>query len=223
MNKNRPIKLQRTSSSDLYCYKLFWIFFLGSLFGVIWETFYCFITQGFFECRWGVIYGPFNPVYGFGAVILTIILNKISHYRDLWIFLICTVIGGAYEYLCSYIQEKFFGTISWNYDNMKFNFNGRTNLLYSFFWGILGLIWVKEFYPVLKKLINRISIKTLRPLTIILAIYMALNILISSLAVLRQTQRIHGEPANNSLSKFLDYKYPDEYLRKIYPNMKTVS
>lgn len=213
---------KKSFSANLNFYKIFWVFFLGSFFGVVWETLYCLVTAGHMECRWGLIHGPFNPVYGFGAVLFTIILNKISHYRDLWIFLICTVCGGAFEYLCSFTQEKIFGTISWNYTDMKFNFAGRTNLLYSFFWGILGLLWVKEFYPRLSTLIEKFPSRFGKVLTYVALIYMILNIVLSSLAVERQTQRLHGKPANTTLAKVLDDLYPDEFLKKIYPNMKTI-
>lgn len=49
-------------ASGLNFYKLFWIFLIGSFFGVVAETLWCFIVQHKFEIRWGLIYGPFNPV-----------------------------------------------------------------------------------------------------------------------------------------------------------------
>lgn len=48
-------------------YKLFWIFFIGCFLGVVIETIWCLITRGHYESRTGLIYGPLNLVYGFGA------------------------------------------------------------------------------------------------------------------------------------------------------------
>ena len=47
-------------------YKLFWVFFIGCFAGVVLETIYCLIQRGHYESRVGLIYGPFNLVYGIG-------------------------------------------------------------------------------------------------------------------------------------------------------------
>lgn len=228
MIKNRPLKISygKNCPSGLSFYKLFWIFLFGGLLGVIWETLYCFVSEGVLDCRWGLIYGPFNPVYGFGAVVLTLVLNKISHLGDFWIFLICSFIGGAFEFLCSFVQEKLFGTISWNYDYMKFNFGGRTNLLYSFFWGLLGLFWMKKIYPRFSNFLDKMPQKfpkAVKYVTAVAIVFTSLNILISALAVERQTQRLHGKPANSIIAQLIDIHYPDEFLKKVYPNMRAVN
>ena len=203
-------------------YTLFWIFFIGCFVGVVLETAWCLITRHHYESRVGVIYGPFNPVYGFGAVLLTIALKWLGDKRDLWIFLGSMVIGGGFEYLCSFVQEVAFGTVSWEYSQTQFNFNGRTNIMYSFMWGLLGLLWVKEIFPRLYALIERIPKKPGLVLTVVLTVFMVLNMLISAMAVERQTQRRLGVPATNPISQFLDKHYPDDFLEKIYPNMMVV-
>lgn len=211
-----------TFASGLGFYKLFWVFFIGCIAGVLIETAYCLILGGAFEIRWGVIYGPFNPAYGIGAVVMTIVLSRLTKVRDLWIFLICTCIGGTYEYLCSLMQEIIFGTVSWDYNGTQINFGGRTNLLYAMCWGLLGLAWVRYVYPNLSDLIERIPKKIGKILTWILFVFMILNMAISGLAIWRQADRKVGVPSSTWLTQFLDETYPDEFLKKIYPNMKCV-
>ena len=128
------------------------------------------------------------------------------------------LLGGAFEYLCSLLQEKAFGTVSWEYSHTPFNIGGRTNLLYAFFWGVLGLIWVKNLYPLLLRLIEKIPRKPGVVLTWVLCVFMALNMGVSALASARQADRRQGIPAQNAISRFLDEQYPDEFLEKIYPN-----
>lgn len=205
-------------ASGLNFYKLFWIFFIGCFVGVVIETLWCLLTRHRLESRAGVIYGPFNPVYGFGAVLLTLCLHKLSKKRDLWIFLCSMVLGGAFEYLCSLVQELAFGTVSWEYSHTMFNIGGRTNLLYSFFWGILGLLWIKDIYPFLSRLIERIPQRIGVILTWVLCVFMVFNMGISALACARQADRQKGIPSTNAITEFLDRHYPDEFLRKIYPN-----
>lgn len=220
--KLSTFRRKRVFASGLCFYKLFWVYFIGSFLGVICETIYCLAVCGHFEIRWGVIYGPFNPVYGIGALIMTLVAYKVSHKRDLLIFLICMVLGGVCEYLCSFFQEKIYHTVSWDYSNTQFNFDGRTNLLYSFCWGILGIIWVKDICPKISKLIEKMPMKTGKILSNILIVYMALNILLSGLATWRQSQRFQGKPAQTWIEMTLDKYYPDDFLKVFYPNMKKV-
>lgn len=175
------------------------------------------------EYRTGLIYGPFNPVYGFGAVIMTLCLHKLSKKNDMWVFIGGMLIGGAFEYLCSWVQEVLVGTVSWEYSQTPLNLGGRTNLLYSLFWGILSLCWVKWGYPLLSCAIEKIPNRWGKAITWVLVVYMAANMAISGLAVSRQTDRHMGIPPANAVSEFLDIHYPDSFLEKFYPNMRNAN
>ena len=150
---------------------------------------------------------------------MTLGLNWLSKKRDAWIFLGGVIIGSAFEYLCSWVQETLFGTVSWQYDKMPFNLNGRINLLYSLFWGALALLWVKGIFPLMCKLISKIPNAIGKPLTWVLLVFMIFDSAISGLAVARMSTRREGVPAATAVEEFLDRHYPDERLRKIYPNM----
>ena len=54
------------------------------------------------------------------------------------------------------------------------------------------------------------------------AVFMIFNITISSLAAIRQNERINNVPANGSLDVFLDNVYPDEYMNEVFENKKNV-
>ena len=209
---------QTAFAAGLCFCKLFWIFFIGCFIGVAVETLWCLATRHRLESRAGVIYGPFNPVYGFGAVLLTLCLHQLRKRRDLWIFLCSMALGGAFEYLCSLVQELAFGTVSWEYSHTKFNVGGRTNLLYSFFWGVLGIIWVKDLYPFLSRLIEKIPKRPGVVLTWALCAFMVFNMGVSALASARQADRAKGIPADNAIARFLDAHYPDAFMYKVYPN-----
>ncbi|MFQ9247703.1 MAG: putative ABC transporter permease [Clostridium paraputrificum] len=125
--------------TDLY--KLVLIFMIGSFIGYIVEMLYCYLKNGRFESRKGVIYGPFSPVYGFGAIVFTILLYKLEHFNAFIIFVVSAVVGAIFEYICSFVQEKTIGTISWQYNKTPLNLGGRTSGLYALYWGVLGLIF----------------------------------------------------------------------------------
>lgn len=206
-------------AKGLNFYKLFWVFFIGCFLGVVVETIWVFLHTHHYQNRTGLVYGPFNLVYGFGAVLITLALYWLRTHRDLWIFLGGAIVGSAYEYLCSWLQQMMFGTVSWEYDKMPFNLHGRINLLYAFFWGLLALIWLKEIYPRMERWIEKIPNRWGVGLTWVLVVFMIANTLISGAAVGRTTQRKMGLPPNNKVEEILDQRFTDERMAQIYPSM----
>lgn len=206
------------------CYsKLFWIFMIGNFVGFVLETIYALLMPPHqLELRVSVVFGPFILVYGFGAVVITLLLYKMYNQKDIMIFFASMVIGGAFEYFCSFFQQAMFGTVSWEYSDSALNIGGRTNLMYSFFWGVLGLIWVKDLYPIMSRFIQKIPKKVGRPITVAVTIFMVIDIALSAGAVYRRSERINNIPATNAVQKFFDTCFDDDFLDMIYPNMQYV-
>lgn len=201
---------------------LFWVFIIGSIAGFIFEVTVVFFQKGHFELRQGLIYGPFIPVYGIGAMCYYIVLSKIKIKNKIQIFLITMILGGITEYLCSFIQEKAFGTISWDYSYLPFNINGRTSLLHCIYWGIGGVLYITYIEPLLNKMIDKTNMKAFDLITIILSIFIIFDISISWMAADRQTERKNDIEPQNHLDLFLDKNYPDEYMNRIFNNKKDV-
>lgn len=201
---------------------LFWVFIIGSIAGFIFEVTVVFFQKGHFELRQGLIYGPFIPVYGIGAMCYYVVLSKIKIKNKVRIFLITMILGGITEYLCSFIQEKAFGTISWDYSYLPFNINGRTSLLHCIYWGIGGVLYITYIEPLLNKMIDKTNMKAFDLITIILSIFIVFDISISWMAADRQTERKNDIEPQNHLDLFLDKNYPDEYMNRIFNNKKDV-
>lgn len=202
--------------------KLFWIFMTGNVVGFLLETVFALVTTHEFQVRVGLVFGPFIPVYGLGAVVITLLLYRMYNQKDIMIFLASMFIGGGFEYLCSFVQQAVFGTVSWEYSDSPLNIGGRTNLMFSFFWGILGLVWVKDLYPAMSRTIQKIPKRVGRPLTIVVTVLMVIDILLSCGAVYRQSERVNNIPATNAVQEFFDAYFPDSYLEFIYPHMQYV-
>ena len=115
-------------------FKIFWVFIIGCLAGYILEVTWHFILTRGFQTRQGLIYGPFAPVYGLGTLAFYLVLPKIKNIFN--IFWVSALLGGITEYLCSYFQEKLFGTISWDYSGLFMNLDGRTSITDRILWGI---------------------------------------------------------------------------------------
>lgn len=202
------------------CILLFWLFMLGSVIGYVYEMIVVLCQKGYFESRQGLIYGPFTPVYGIGMIIYYLVLNLMHTKNKVKVFLLTMLLGGVTEYLCSWIQEQVFGTISWDYSYLRFHFHGRTSLLHCTYWGIAGVLYVVWIDKIIKKGRNVLHQKSLKVVTILVAIFMIFNINISCIAAYRQTERRKNMEPENNLDLFLDEHYPDERMDKIFANKK---
>lgn len=201
---------------------IFWLFIIGSIIGYLLEMGVGLIQKGHFESRQGLIYGPFTPVYGIGIIVYYLMLNRLKTKDKLKIFFVTAILGGVIEYTCSFIQEKAFGTISWDYSKLIFNINGRTSLLHCIYWGITGILYITYIDPLLEKLKEKINKRSLKMVTSVIVIFMVFNICISYAAANRQTERRKNIAPNSSLDLFLDRYYSDEYMDSIYANKKEV-
>ena len=221
---DEKIPAERVFAKGCCFYKLTGLFFLGSFLGDVTETIFCYATTGVIMSRSSVVYGPFSIVWGFGCTIFTALLYKYKDKSDRYIFFAGTVLGGAYEYMCSVLSELLFGTVFWDYSHIPFNLGGRINLLYCFFWGIAAVVWLKSLYPRLSRLIESLPVTAGAWLMNLLIVFMAVNLLISGMALGRYAARHTGSPqAQTRMERILDERFPDERIERIYPNAKLVN
>lgn len=204
--------------------KLFFVFLVASVLGSYYEEILHFIQTWnetgvpVWSLRRGVIYGPFNVVYGFGAVVMTYLLVR-KPYRWWEVFLYSALLGGVIEYAISWLQEFFTHTRSWDYSSLWLNIDGRTTLPYMIVWGFLGLLLVKVFYPFLSHWIEKIPVHVGETLFGVLLALILLDMAISWTALLRQTLRHNNCPPLTPIGRFYDHYYTDRYLEKFFPNM----
>lgn len=223
---NAMIDINETKSDyfakGLNLYKILLICFVGSFVGVIVELLWCLVKNGYVESRSGLVYGPFNLLYGAGAVLLTVCLYRFRN-RGAWIsFLGGILVGSVVEYICSWGQEMLFGSRSWDYSHMPFNINGRICLLYSIFWGFLGVLWIKRIYPMMAECILKIPNKAGKLITWILVVFFAFNSFMTLTSMARWTQRMNGVEASTKFEEFIDNRFPDSRMEKVFANMKFI-
>jgi uncharacterized membrane protein len=203
-------------------YRLFWIFVLCSILGYVLEMAWCLMYHGRFISRNSLVFGPFSIVYGFGGVIITLIIHLLKNQKPVTIFVVTTISGAAFEFCCSLLQELIFGTVSWNYGNKPFTIGGRANLLFACGWGLLAILFFQKVLPFFNLLFNRIQNHKGLIFTWMLILFMAANMILSASAVKRQSDRRNGIEASNAYERFLDKEYPDTVLKRIYANMRVV-
>ena len=197
--------------------KLWWLFVIGAFLGDVVETLFCRATSGVWMSRSSLVWGDFSVVWGLAMAMATLLLYREKDKSDSFLFAAGTLLGGAYEYLCSVFTEIVFGTVFWDYSHIPFNLGGRINLLYCFFWGIAAVAWFRLVYPRLSALIEKVPMTPGRILTWVMVVFMVCNALVSSLALIRCDARSRGVEPVSSWEKIMDERFPDERMNRIYP------
>ena len=130
----------------------------------------------------GFLKGPFCPIYGIGANIMFLFLEGFEN-RPIILFFIAIIVLTAWEYVVGVFLEKVFHTKYWDYSDHKINFQGRICLTNSFFWGILGVLFVKYIHPFVQEMINKIDTGLLNYILAILFIVFVTDTIVSIIHV----------------------------------------
>ena len=199
-------------------YKLFYIFIITSICGYFVELVWSFVTKGIFINHSAVVIGPFNFAYGICGVVLTLLLYKFKDESYLKIFLLSFIGGSILEYIMSWGMELVLGFTAWDYSNSFLNINGRICLLFSIFWGILGILWIKILYPQIEKMLNKINPKIYKIVIICLTIFLLFDILLTVSSVNRAREADKGIPPSNGYERFLDNTFNSKYLKNMFNN-----
>ena len=137
-------------------YQLCLLFLIWAFLG--WGVEVCFhtIKMGEYSNR-GFLDMPICPIYGFGVLIITIVLKSVSG-DPLLVFLLSSLICTAFELAVGVAMRKIFHSIWWDYTDEHFNFHGYICLKVSIEWGIGGLIVISFVEPFTEMLINAMPI-----------------------------------------------------------------
>lgn len=165
----------------IYITKIIMYFIVYSFLGWVMESVLKTVTQKKLVNS-GFLYGPFCPIYGFGAIIMFLFLKDFKD-NIILLFLIGFFVLSLWEYLVGWLLEKMFNAKYWDYSNKKFNIKGRVCLLNSLFWGILGVVFITYMHPFISDKIDMLDTNILIFLTAILSITIMVDMIISIIKV----------------------------------------
>lgn len=126
----------------------------------------------------GFLIGPYCPIYGCGAILITLFLTKLEEY-PLALFSVTILVCGVLEYFTSYIMEKIFHARWWDYSENRFNINGRVCLETIIPFGILGLALIYIVNPFIFDNLAKVPENILNIIAIIIAVIFAIDNLVS--------------------------------------------
>lgn len=197
---------------------LFYIFIFGCFIGWIVEGIWTLLKKGLLINHSALVIGPFNLVYGIGSIILTLVLYRKKNRSWFEIFSISFFAGSVLEYTLSYFMELVFGFVAWNYRSKPFNINGRICLIYSLFWGVLGLAWIKLIFPFIKKVINNLNKKESKKLMGIIIAFLVFDSVLTLMAIDRGKKYEQDIPPQNKIEEVIDEYFGVDYLNNMFNN-----
>lgn len=131
----------------------------------------------------GFLIGPYCPIYGWGAVAITILLNRYS-YDPFVLFLMTMVTCSILEYGTSWIMEKLFKARWWDYSKRKFNIDGRVCLGTMVPFGLFGMFLTYVSNPFIIGLLDKVDTNILNIIAIVIFIIYLVDNVISTIVIL---------------------------------------
>ena len=199
----------------------FLIFILYTFIGWIGEVILTLFTEKKFINR-GFLIGPACPIYGFGAIIMTLYLTQ---YKDdlFMVFTMGAVICSILEYITSYLMEKIFKARWWDYSRFKFNINGRICLYFSCLFGLGGVILIYVTNPIILPFLNSLPNIVINITSIILLILFLIDVIISFNIInkVKSTAEVvskdYTEEVNKKVNEVLKNKFFQFRILKAFP------
>ena len=203
-------------------YQVIIIFFLGSMAGLLIEEVWMLATSGLTQSRPGLVWGPFSPLYGFGAVFLTILsfFLRRKNAKGWQVFLASAVVGGALEQLAGWSMSTLFDAESWTYLHLPDHISQWVAWRFLLIWGLLGLVWCRAVTP---RLLYQIGMPTTRRQAVfvtLVALYLVADVTMTLVCFDRKTERDAGIPPANAFEEWVDTNYSDEFIAGRFQNLK---
>ena len=179
------------------CY-YFLLFMTYSVLGWILEVSCKLVEKKKFINR-GFLIGPYCPIYGWGALMMTLLLKK--YLNDIFtLFIMNILICSILEYFTSYFLEVIFKARWWDYSNKKFNINGRICLETMIPFGLFGLLVMYVINPIIFNILNMIPISIIYFISIVLFLLLLIDT-ITSYSIITKIKNINKKTQSHILLK----------------------
>lgn len=144
------------------------IFFIYGFLGWLWEVVYVSVRQKRWTNR-GFLFGPFLPIYGFGAIFILIFTLGVRN-NIIYIYLLGSVGSTILELLAGIIMEILFKIRYWDYSYRKFHYKGYICLHSSIGWGFFSIFLVKILSVPVENLIFSLPKNSIKTIIFILVV-----------------------------------------------------
>ena len=157
---------------------LFLIFLTGCLVGWVYEEVFYWITEGLLRNR-GILYGPWLPIYGIGA--LGIYAMKPVKKHPVLLFFLCALVTGIVEYIIGHIGIRYFDIRLWDYRGLLWNINGIICFRSVVSFALMGLVFHYWLEPAGSRIVQKLKPKTVRTVCLVLLLTFLVDSILSAL------------------------------------------
>ena len=135
--------------------ELIWLFIIYAFLGWCLEVVYATVHTGKFINR-GFLNGPYCPIYGFGMIIVLLILEPFKINIPI-LFVGSVLLTSLLEFITGYVLERIFNQKWWDYTDEPYNLNGYICLGQSLVWGVACVFVIYVVQPFVDALIHLAS------------------------------------------------------------------
>lgn len=157
---------------------LFLIFLAGCVIGWIYEEIFYWITEGLLRNR-GILYGPWLPIYGIGA--LGIYAMKPLKKHPVLLFFLCSVVTGVVEYIIGFAGIHLFGMRLWDYRGLLWNLDGIICLRSVMSFALMGLVFHYLLEPAAERTVSKIQPQIVHVVCLVLFLLFLIDCFFSAL------------------------------------------
>lgn len=193
--------------------KLFWLFLVGSVAGVIIEGLFCLIAKGHWETHVVSVLAPYNILYGLGVVLFYIGAVKLQHKPIAVQIVMMTTFATTLELLCGLLLRYGLGMRAWDYSHSFLNYKGIICLGFSAAWGIAAYVFAR-LAPHIEALLKHCTKRPWKIACTALSLVIVLDLCMTGTSSLRWSERHYGVPAQTEIQKELDTEAPDDWMQQ---------
>ena len=143
----------------------FWIY---AALGWVYEVFLEVVVYRWGFSNRGLLFGPYLPVYGVGALLILVCLRSLSrkplrvgrvNLMPAVVFVAVVALTTVVELIASYLLEWTTGGWLWDYTRYTIQWQGRICLSASLRFGVGGMVILYLLQPLLEKVVARLGDK----------------------------------------------------------------
>jgi len=183
----------------------------GSLMGVLIEGLFCLIRKGQWESHVVTVFGPFNALYGAGAVLFFSVSSLLKNKSIVLKVAVITAVATVLELLCGILLADGLGMKAWDYSKAFLNYRGMICLSFTLGWGAAGLVFCLMFDKI-DRFLCKLQGKKMHILCIVLSVLMAINLCLTAVCIVRWSNRHYHTAADTKIGRMVDEIAPDRWM-----------
>jgi uncharacterized membrane protein/HD superfamily phosphodiesterase len=170
----------------------------------------------------GFLFGPFIPIYGFGAAFIIFLEFLIKHWPLPVKIVTYGILLNLIEYVTGFLLEKTFKLKLWDYSKNKYNIHGRICLLFALCWTALAIVFVIFIHPAVLQHVQSLGMSLLNVSAVVFFLYIIADFVFSIISITSFRKKIaylyseYFNLTNAEIEKIFD---SFKRLRTAFPNL----